>query len=152
MQTRTRKIILTSEEVTRYTPRGNGLDKLLEIETPRGTVYTFTNPSAIILKLYDANGDEVPYNTEILVFKRRNGEDFGTFLGKFPYQNYYGLSEGDQRNIKYIHQITQMLGASDVGAIRNPAEHTLEFWVDSPVAVDLSRAGTRFEITAIEQN
>ncbi|WP_051304040.1 hypothetical protein [Calidithermus chliarophilus] len=149
---RTRRINLASAEVKRFPVRGNGLDKMLEIETPRGTTYLFSNPSKIILKLYDNSGTEIPLESEVYVFKKRNGEDFGTFLGKFPYQGYYGLSEGDQRNVKFADQVTQYLGPVDKAGIRNPQEHTLEFWIDSPVAVDLSRTETRFEILAVEQN
>lgn len=149
---RTRKIILSSDEVTKFPTRGGGIDKLLEIETPRGTSYVYPNPSPVISKLYDTGGNEIPYDTEFLVFKRRNGEDFGTFLNSFTYESYFGLSEGDQRNVKYAHQITQQLGPVDKAGVRNPQEHTLEVWVNSSVQINLNDARSRFEISVIEQN
>lgn len=148
---RTRKILHTSEEVTQHQSIAGSVSKLLTISTPEGTSYTFTDPFHLISKLFDSAGNQVPPDTRLLLFKRRPGEDFGMFIRQIPYASYYDLSDANQRDQRFAAATFHDLG-SGIRAISNPEDHDLEIWIDSSVAVDLSQASTRFEVTAIEQN
>ncbi len=150
---RTRKILLTSEEVTKFTPVANYPVKLLEIKTPRGTSYIYPNPSKLVMKFYDSAAAQIPSKSELLFFKRRPGEDFGTFLGKVYYSAFYDLTEGQQRDTKNAAATTVAIGPVDMAGVQNDQDHLLEVWINSPVVVDTTQAASRFEITdVIEQN
>lgn len=151
MATRTRTIVHTSAEVTRHTPAAGFNSRLLSIVTPVGTRYVYTNPLPIILKLFNAAGVQIPPTSNLFLFKQRPGEDFGIFLRKIPYAAYHDLTEGQQRDERFRHATLHDLG-SEVAEVSNPEDHEFQVWVDSPVAVDLTRAETRFETTVIETN
>ena len=97
--------------------------------------------------------DEALAAEELLFFKRRPGEDFGTFLGKVYYSAFYDLTEGQQRDTKNAAATTVAIGPVDMAGVQNDQDHLLEVWINSPVVVDTTQAASRFEITdVIEQN
>ena len=144
-----RTILHTSEEVEQHTPVAGVVTPLLTITTPEGATYQYVNPLTMLLKIFDTNGDQIPPNSYIYVFKRRPNEDFGQFIRKLPYAAYYDLDEGQQRDSRFARSTMHDIGAG-ISDITNPEDHDLELWLESPVAADLSQARTRVELVARE--
>jgi hypothetical protein len=123
---------------------------LAKITTPEGSsVYTYRSPFRLFLKLYNAGGVQIPARSNILIAKKRPGEDFPTFIKKIPYQGYYDLTIAQQQDNAFASAVTHEL---PFDAIVNPEDHTLEFYVESPDTVDLNQANTRFVLSAWENN
>lgn len=85
----------------------------------------------------------------MFIAKRVLGFDHPEFVAKVQYANYYDLSESQQRDGKYYQNILQTLAPLRVGAdiqgIRFREEDLIEFYVESTVAVDITKPGTRLE-------
>jgi hypothetical protein len=148
---KTRRITHQSAEVTQFATAANFNSKLLEIKTPEGAFYRFVNPMSLILKLLTTGGQQIPANSSIFLFKRAPGSDFGQFIRKIAYSPYFDLTESLQRDVRFRDATLHDLGAG-VAGIDLPEDYTLEVWVESPVEINLSEAGTRFEVVAIEMN
>jgi hypothetical protein len=147
---RTKKLIVTSQEVKQYTGANNIIrKKLIDVVTPKGTTYAFKGPLQIFLKLVDAAGVQIPASSYLVIAKRRPGDDFETLIRRIPYSGYYDISETQQRDVRFTASTIHDLG---VAGIENPENHVLEFWIESPVTVDLTRPETRVEFTAFENN
>lgn len=147
---RTRRILHTSQEVTRHTPVASHPTRLLTITTPLGARYLYTNPFPLVLKLFATGGVQIPATSTLLIAKRRPGEDFPTFVRLISYAAYFDLTEAQQRDERFAGNTRHDLGA-DIAAISNPEHHELQIWVDSPVVVALAEALTRFETTVLEE-
>jgi hypothetical protein len=148
---RTRKIILSSDEVTTYTPVADHSVPLLSIKTPKGATYRYPNPFNLILKLYDGSDDQIPHSSYLVIGKTRPGQDYPTFIRKISYAGYYDLSESNQRDQKYVQATLHDLG-SEIAAISCPEDHVLNVYAHSSVVVDTSKDDTRFETTVQEIN
>lgn len=147
---RTRRLLHTSAEVTRHVPVAAHISQMLTITTPLGARYIYGNPFPLILKLFTADGVQIPATSNLLIAKRRPGEDFPTFVRLISYAGYFDLTEGQQRDDRFAGNTFHDLG-SVIAGISNPEHHQLQFWVESPVVVDLTRIETRFETTIIEE-
>jgi hypothetical protein len=148
---KTRRITHQSTEVTQFATAAGFNSKLLEIKTPEGAFYRFVNPMSLILKLLATGGAQIPANSKIFVFKRAPGADFGQFIRMIAYSPYFDLTESLQRDVRFRDATMHDLGAG-IGGIDLPEDYTLEVWIESPVVVDLTETGTRFEVIAIEMN
>ena len=145
----TKQIFHTSQEVTRFASTANVRSKLLEVLTPEGTTYTFANPFYLVQKLVDSAGAQIPPNSKIFILKLRPAESWETLFAEIPYANYYDLTESQQRSAEYAASI---LNQAEFDNMVNPQGHKLVVYIESPVAVDLTRPETRFQINAYENN
>lgn len=148
---RTRRIIHTSSEVTQLQNAAGYRSPLFVIRTPEGAHYRFENPFQMILKLYDSGGNQIPATSRLYLYKKRPGEDLEIGVRMISYAGYADLSEAQQRDTRYREVTLHDLGSA-ISQISNPEDHELQVWIDSPVAVELSQAATRFEVVAIEEN
>lgn len=145
----TKQIFQNSQEVTRFVSVANVRSKLLEVLTPEGTTYTFANPFYLVAKLVDAAGAQIPPNAKLFITKLRPAESWETIFAEIPYANYYDLTESQQRSAEYAASI---LNQCEFDSVVNPQGHKLVVYIEAPVAVDLNRPETRFQINAYENN
>ncbi|WP_457638430.1 hypothetical protein [Oceanithermus sp.] len=143
---RERKLLHTSEEANIIGPGvANRKVSVLKFTVPEGATWLLRNGAQLVMKLFDSAGNEIPNNSFVYIYKRRKGEDGEVFLTKQSYAPFFDLTPGEQRNDKYAKQTRVDLGVMD-GA-RFTEGDAIEIWVESPAAVDLTHANTRFELT-----
>ena len=126
--------------------------KVGEFVVPSGATWVFPNPTPVVLKLYDSNGNQLPHTTDVFVARRTKGFDFPEFLVKAQYASYYDLSEAQQRDAKFYQNILQT--ASPLYAPTPPQGivlregDTLEIYVetDPGITVNLNDSRTRIEL------
>ncbi len=143
---RERKLLHTSEEAKILgTGVANRKVSVLEFIVPEGATYLLRNAAQLVMKLFDAGGNELPPSSFVYLYKRRKGEDGELFLTKQSYAPFFDLSAGEQRNKKYAKETRVDLGVHR-GA-RFTEGDAIQVWVESPAVVDLTHANTRFELT-----
>ncbi|NJK45625.1 MAG: hypothetical protein HC933_16355 [Pleurocapsa sp. SU_196_0] len=143
------KVLHTSQEA-RNTTGDSNLKPLLEITTPDGLTLFYMNPLKILAKLFDGAGDEMPADTALFIFKSAPGKDFNTPVRKIPYANYYGATVVQQRNAEFEQNTVHDLGG--VSGIENPEGHKFVVMYQSSATVDLTKAGTTFEVVPLASN
>jgi len=143
-------VLFTSPEFAAYT--GKQRLKIGQFTVPRGATWVLPNPVPIIAKLFDNAGNQIPPDSDLIIAKRSRPDDHPEFIAKVQYAAYYDLTESQQRDAKYYQNILQTLAPLRVGAqiqaIRFRQEELVEIYVESDVAVDLTKPGTRLEFPA----
>lgn len=154
---RPRTILHTSAEVTRFdvnTPQYNQFPRrpLMEIKTPEGVEYHFENPLQVYMKLFDEQGNQIPPNSYLIFGKQSTDDDLPRYFGsKVPYSPYFDLDESQQRDVRFIDSVTHEFGRG-INVVKNPEGHIFLVEIESPVAVNLADARTRFELKTKEIN
>jgi len=119
---------------------------------PAGASWVLPNPVPVVLKLFDASGNQVPHSTDVYLARKTKGFDFPEFLGKIQYAAYYDLSEAQQRDAKFYQNILASLSPIRVD---NPPPgflfregDMLEVYVelDSGISLNLNDPRTRLEL------
>jgi hypothetical protein len=118
---------------------------------PSGASWVLPNPVPIVLKLYDANGNQLPPSTNVYLARKSNGYNFPEFLGEIKYSPYYDLTEAQQRDSQYYPNILATLsplrsGNPPLGFLFKEGD-ILEIYVETndTAALSLSNPNTRIE-------
>lgn len=145
-----RKILHTVDEVTRYSNTPNVLSLLMKIKIPDGVSYTVDNPTRFFVKLFSALNVQIPNNSSFFFAAQKPGIDFPTFFVKNFYAPYFDLTTAQQRNAEGLDATTLRVGNLPQITLREGDE--FQIWINSPVVVDMTLAGTTFEFDVRTDN
>jgi hypothetical protein len=124
--------------------------KVGEFVVPQGASWTFPNPIPVVLKLFDAGGNQLAHDTDVFFARKTKGFDAPEFLGKIQYAAYYDLSESQQRDSKFYQNVLQTLspargGVTPQGFLFREGD-TLEIYVEAGTTPNLADTRTRIEL------
>ena len=139
-----------SENVTTFVSVAGQKTLLLRYVAPDGVTVEIPNPFQLVTKLFADGAVQIPANSTIFIAKKTRGDDWENYASKILYAPYYDTSERDQRDAKFLQNTFHPLAGYDL--IRLTEGDSLEVYINSSVAVDLTEAGTRFEIKALFSN
>jgi hypothetical protein len=143
--------IITHKSDTFTAGAGQTITPLGSIKVPVGAKYFLVNPFKFnALKLFADGGAEIPADSYIYIFRRGPDQDWGEHLRKISYAPYYDLTEAQQRDDRFFSSLYIDMNYDSEGrridALEFTQEFSIEFYVKSSVAVDLTEPATRFEL------
>lgn len=135
----------------------NVLSEILAWEVPNNTVYYVgdpnVNPNVLgdgellpVIKLLQDGGAEIDGDSLLAFAVRAPKEETPRFAGHVRYHVFRDLSTAQQRNKDHLSSVVLQLR----GKVELSESNRIEVHLQSPDTVDLSEAGTSFEVPVIE--
>jgi hypothetical protein len=154
-----------SEVAEILTPIANFETPLLRVRTPRGAKYVLGSYRGQVgvmkfnaLKLYSAPGNQAPAETSVYLYRRGPNDEFSDGIRRIPYASFFDLDESQQRDERFVNQLTYDLGNQEneygesevIPGYEFMEDYFLELRVLSPVVVNLTVPETRLEFNIEE--
>lgn len=135
----------------------NVLSEILAWEVPNNTVYYVgdpaVNPQVLgdgeilpVVKLLQSGGAEIDGDSLIAFAVRAPKEETPRFAGHVRYHVFRDLKTSEQRGRDYLQSVLTQLR----GKVELTESNRIEVHLNSPDTVDLTEAGTSFELPVIE--